>query len=198
MNFLLQISRAIDALNGGINKIVIWLVLLATLVSAGNASVRYIFHNSSNAWLELQWIMFGAIFLLGASYTFMKNGHVRVDVLYGKYPKRIQVWVDMLGTLLFLIPTCIIIILTALPWAINSFNIREMSPDAGGLPYWPVKWILPIAIFFLLLQAISETIKRIGMLTGHLPMTEYVPEEETEVAELKEAVSEIAEKKGGL
>lgn len=180
MKFLLRISRWIDALNIGVNSIVIWLVLLSTLVSAGNALFRYLFHNSSNAWLELQWIMFGAIFLLGASYTFMKNGHVRVDVLYSKYPPRVKVWVDLLGTLLFLIPTAFIILKTSMPWVSNAIKIREISPDAGGLPYWPIKLLIPVAFTLLILQAISEAIKRMGMLSGELPMPAEEVDEELE------------------
>jgi TRAP-type mannitol/chloroaromatic compound transport system permease small subunit len=190
MRFLLGISRAIDALSLGINKVVIWLVLLATLVSAGNAIVRYMLHSSSNAWLELQWIMFGAIFLFGASYTLMKNGHVRVDVLYSKYPPRVKLWVDLLGTLLFLIPTAVAILLTSLPWVTNSINTREMSPDAGGLPYWPIKLMIPVAFVLLLLQAISEVIKRLAMLTGHLEIPEYISDEVAEVQEVKAIVGQ--------
>ncbi|MER3483518.1 MAG: C4-dicarboxylate ABC transporter [Meiothermus sp.] len=188
MNFLLLISRAIDALNLNINRAVIWLVLLSTLVSAGNAVVRYALNTSSNAWLELQWFMFSGIFLLGAAYTLQKNGHVRVDVLYGRYPKRVQILVDLLGGLLFLIPMCIVIIITTLPWVSNSIRILEGSPNPGGLPWWPVKLLLPIAIFLLLLQGLSEIIKRIAMLTGHLEATQYITEEEAEVAELKAMV----------
>ena len=184
MRFLLGISRAIDAFSLNVNKVVIWLVLLATLVSAGNAVVRFTLHNSSNAWLELQWIMFGAIFLLGASYTFMKNGHVRVDVLYGKYPPRVKIWVDLLGTLFFLIPTAVVIFLTSLPWVVNSIATREMSPDAGGLPYWPIKLLIPAAFVLLTLQAVSEVIKRIAMLGGHLPIPEETVDEELEKFDL--------------
>lgn len=190
MRFLLGISRAIDALSLNINKAVVWLVLLSSLVSAGNALVRYTLHNSSNAWLELQWIMFGAIFLLGASYTLMKNGHVRVDVLYSKYPPRVKLWVDLLGTLFFLIPTAVVIFLTSLPWVANSISTREMSPDAGGLPYWPIKLLIPVALVLLILQAISEVIKRLAMLTGHLDIPEYVTEEEAEVQEVKAIVAQ--------
>lgn len=193
MRFLLGISRAIDALSLNVNKVVIWLVLLATLVSAVNALVRFTLHNSSNAWLELQWIMFGAIFLLGASYTFMKNGHVRVDVLYGKYPPRVKVWVDLLGTLFFLIPSAVVILLTSLPWVANSISTREMSPDAGGLPYWPIKLLIPVAFALLILQAVSEVIKRIAMLTGHLAIPEYKTEEEAEVQEVKALVEQKEE-----
>ncbi|MER3480876.1 MAG: C4-dicarboxylate ABC transporter [Meiothermus sp.] len=193
MRFLLGISRAIDALSLNVNKVVIWLVLLATLVSAVNALVRFTLHNSSNAWLELQWIMFGAIFLLGASYTFMKNGHVRVDVLYGKYPPRVKVWVDLLGTLSFLIPSAVVILLTSLPWVANSISTREMSPDAGGLPYWPIKLLIPVAFALLILQAVSEVIKRIAMLTGHLAIPEYKTEEEAEVQEVKALVEQKEE-----
>lgn len=185
MRFLLGISRAIDALNLGVIKLVIWLVLLCTIVSAGNALVRFTLHNSSNAWLELQWIMFGAIFLLGASYTFMKNGHVRVDIFYGKYPPRVKLWIDLLGTLFFLIPTAVVIFLTSLPWVANSISTREMSPDAGGLPYWPIKLLIPVAFILLLLQAVSEIIKRLAMLTGHLEIPQYITEEEAELQEIK-------------
>ncbi|RIH85330.1 Tripartite ATP-independent periplasmic transporter, DctQ component [Calidithermus terrae] len=195
MKALLGLSRFIDGLNAGVNRVVIWMVLLSVLVAAGNAIVRYALNSSSNTWLELQWFMFAAIFLLGASYTLQKNGHVRVDVLYSKYPPRVQVWVDMLGALLFLIPTCVVILMTTWPWAMNSFNIREMSPDAGGLPYWPIKLVLPLGIFLLMLQAVSEVIKRMAMLSGHLPMTEYVSEVEEEIAEIKEAVVENVEPK---
>lgn len=190
MKALLGLSRVIDSLNTWVNRGVIWLVLLVTLVAAGNAMVRYLLHSSSNAWLELQWFMYGLIFLLGASYTLQRNGHVRVDVLYGKYPPRLKVWVDLLGTLLFLIPTTVIIFLTTLPWVRDSISIREMSPDAGGLPYWPIKLVLPIAFALLFLQAISEFIKRLAMLTGHLEIPEYTTEEEAEVQEVKAIVEQ--------
>lgn len=190
MKALLGLSRVIDSLNTWVNRGMIWLVLLVTLVAAGNAVVRYLLHTSSNAWLELQWFMYGLIFLLGASYTLQKNGHVRVDVLYGKYPPRLKVWVDLLGTLLFLIPTTVIIFLTTLPWVRDSISIREMSPDAGGLPYWPIKLVLPIAFALLFLQAISELIKRMAMLTGHLEIPQYMTEEEAEVQEAKAIVEQ--------
>lgn len=190
MKALLGLSRVIDSLNTWVNRGMIWLVLLVTLVAAGNAVVRYLLHTSSNAWLELQWFMYGLIFLLGASYTLQKNGHVRVDVLYGKYPPRLKVWVDLLGTLLFLIPTTVIIFLTTLPWVRDSISIREMSPDAGGLPYWPIKLVLPIAFALLFLQAISELIKRLAMLTGHLEIPQYMTEEEAEVQEAKAIVEQ--------
>jgi TRAP-type mannitol/chloroaromatic compound transport system permease small subunit len=194
---LLGLSRVIDSLNTWINRGVIWLILLVTLVAAGNAVMRYGLKISSNAWLELQWFMYGLIFLLGASYTLQKNGHVRVDVLYGKYPPRLKVWVDLLGTLFFLIPTTVVIFLTTLPWVRASISIREMSPDAGGLPYWPIKLVLPIAFALLFLQAISELIKRIAMLTGHLEIPQYMTEEEAEVQEVKAIVEQNDQKEDG-
>lgn len=190
---LLGLSRVIDSLNTWVNRGVIWLVLLVTLIAAGNAMFRYLFHISSNAWLELQWFMYGLIFLLGASYTLQKNGHVRVDVLYSKYPPRLKVWVDLLGTLFFLIPTTVIIFLTTLPWVGDSIATREMSPDAGGLPYWPIKLILPAAFALLFLQAISEFIKRVAMLTGHLEIPQYMTEEEAEAEEVKALVEQKEE-----
>ncbi|WP_018467085.1 TRAP transporter small permease subunit [Calidithermus timidus] len=197
MKALLGLSRVIDSLNTWINRGVIWLILLVTLVAAGNAVMRYGLKISSNAWLELQWFMYGLIFLLGASYTLQKNGHVRVDVLYGKYPPRLKVWVDLLGTLFFLIPTTVVIFLTTLPWVRASISIREMSPDAGGLPYWPIKLVLPIAFALLFLQAISELIKRIAMLTGHLEIPQYMTEEEAEVQEVKAIVEQNDQKEDG-
>lgn len=194
MKALLGLSRVIDSLNTSVNRGVIWLVLLVTLIAAGNAVMRYGLKISSNAWLELQWFMYGLIFLLGASYTLQKNGHVRVDVLYGKYPPRLKVWVDLLGTLFFLIPTTVIIFLTTLPWVRDSIAIRELSPDAGGLPYWPIKLVLPIAFALLFLQAISELIKRIAMLTGHLEIPQYMTEEEAEVQEVKAIVEQNDQK----
>ncbi|RIH86060.1 TRAP transporter small permease subunit [Calidithermus roseus] len=194
MKALLGLSRVIDSLNTWVNRGVIWLVLLVTLIAAGNAVMRYGLKISSNAWLELQWFMYGLIFLLGASYTLQKNGHVRVDVLYGKYPPRLKVWVDLLGTLFFLIPTTVIIFLTTLPWVRDSIAIRELSPDAGGLPYWPIKLVLPIAFALLFLQAISELIKRIAMLTGHLEIPQYMTEEEAEVQEVKAIVEQNDQK----
>ena len=194
MKALLGLSRVIDSLNTWVNRGVIWLVLLVTLIAAGNAVMRYGLKISSNAWLELQWFMYGLIFLLGASYTLQKNGHVRVDVLYGKYPPRLKVWVDLLGTLFFLIPTTVIIFLTTLPWVRDSIAIREMSPDAGGLPYWPIKLVLPIAFALLFLQAISELIKLIAMLTGHLEIPQYMTEEEAEVQEVKAIVEQNDQK----
>ena len=195
MGALLGLSRWIDRLNKGVNGIALWLVLLCTLVSAGNAVFRYAFNLSSNAWLELQWFMFAAIFLLGAAYTLKENGHVRVDVMYGRYSPRTQVWVDLLGGLLFLIPTCLVVLITSIPWALNSIRIFEMSSDAGGLPFWIIKPILPIAMALLLLQGISEVIKRIAMLSGHLEMPKYVSEVEAELIEAKETVGEVVEQR---
>jgi len=169
MQALLALARGIDALNETIGRAVKWLVLLATLVSATNAGLRYGFDLSSNAWLELQWYLFALIFLLGAGYTLKHNGHVRIDVLYGRLTPRAQAWIDLLGGLLFLLPVAGL--MAWLGWAVfaESWAIQEHSPDSGGLLRWPIKLALPVGFGLLFLQGVSESIKRAAMLAGRLP-----------------------------
>ena len=178
MKTLLALARLIDALTERIGRTVIWLVLAATLVSAGNALVRYTLGESSNAWLEIQWYLFGALFLLGAGYTLKHNGHVRIDILYNQMGPRGQAWIDLAGGLLFLLPMAILLTWLAWPMFHESWVSREMSPDAGGLLRWPVKLLLPEGFALLALQGVAETIKRIGVLSGHLVLPREAPEEE--------------------
>ncbi len=168
MRPLLALSRGIDALNERLSVIADWLVLLSCLISAGNAFSRYAFSMSSNAWLEIQWYMFGALVLLGASYTLKRNEHVRVDIVYSNISTRRQIWVDIFGSVLFLLPATLI--LTYLSWPIfhNSWMQNEVSGNAGGLLRWPIKIFLPLGFALLSLQGISELIKRVAMLTGHM------------------------------
>ena len=168
MQALLALSRVIDAVNEKLGWIADALVLLSCLISAGNAFSRYAFSMSSNAWLEIQWYMFGALVLLGASYTLKKNEHVRVDIVYSNISTRKQIWVDLIGGILFLLPATLI--LTYLSWPVfyNSWEIGEVSTNAGGLVRWPIKIFLPIGFALLSLQGISELIKRVAMLTGHM------------------------------
>jgi TRAP-type mannitol/chloroaromatic compound transport system permease small subunit len=142
------------------------LVLLAGLVSAGNAMVRYAYDNSSNAWLELQWYMFAIIIMFGASYTLKKNEHVRVDILYMMMTPRQQLWLDLIGTLVFLLPGCILIGWLSLPFFMQSYAVWEHSSNAGGLLRWPIKLVMPIGFALLSLQGISEVIKRAAALQG--------------------------------
>jgi TRAP-type mannitol/chloroaromatic compound transport system permease small subunit len=169
MNHLLTLSRFIDEANRRISRVACWLVLLACLVSAGNALSRYGLNQSSNAWLEIQWYMFAAMFMLGAAYTLCKNEHVRVDVVYAHLSTRAQIWVDLLGGILFLLPAAGI--LTWLSWPVfyQVWVSGEVSSSAGGLIRWPVKLFLPLGFGLLVLQGISEVIKRTAMLTGHMP-----------------------------
>ena len=168
MQALLALSRVIDAVNEKLGWIADALVLLSCLISAGNAFSRYAFSLSSNAWLEIQWYMFGALVLLGASYTLKKNEHVRVDIVYSNISTRKQIWVDLIGGILFLLPATLI--LTYLSWPVfyNSWEIGEVSTNAGGLVRWPIKIFLPIGFALLSLQGMSELIKRCAMLTGHM------------------------------
>jgi len=168
MKLCLGLSRAIDAINERIGTVADWLVLLACLISAGNAFSRYAFGISSNAWLEIQWYMFGAVVMLGASYTLKKNEHVRVDIVYANVSTRRQIGIDIFGFILFMLPATVI--MTYLSWPIfhNSWAQGEISANAGGLIRWPVKILLPIGFFLLTLQGISELIKRIAMITGHM------------------------------
>jgi len=165
---LLALSRWIDALNGKFGWVADWLVLLSCLVSAANAFSRYAFGVSSNAWLEIQWYMFAGMVLLGASYTLRRNEHVRVDILYANVSTRRQIGIDIFGFILFMLPATII--LTYLSWPIfyNSWALGEVSSNAGGLLRWPVKILLPIGFALLTLQGLSELIKRVAMITGHM------------------------------
>lgn len=168
MNALLSLSHIIDHTNRRLSTIASWLVLLCCLISAGNALSRYGLNLSSNAWLEIQWYLFAAMFMLGASYTLCKNEHVRVDVFYAHVSTRKQIWIDLIGGLLFLLPAAAILAWLSWPVFYNSWMQGEMSSNAGGLIRWPVKLFLPLGFGLLVLQGLSEVIKRIAMLTGHL------------------------------
>jgi len=168
MKLCLGLSRAIDAMNQRIGTIADWLVLLSCLISAGNAFSRYAFNISSNAWLEIQWYMFAAVVMLGASYTLKKNEHVRVDIVYANVSTRRQIGIDIFGFILFMLPATVI--MTYLSWPIfhNSWALGEISANAGGLIRWPVKIFLPLGFALLTLQGVSELIKRVAMLKGHM------------------------------
>ena len=168
MNALLRFSRLVDILNHKFGLIANWMVLIACLISAGNAFMRYGFNMSSNAWLEIQWYLFGGMVMLGASCTLTANEHVRVDIVYGHLSTRTQIWIDIIGGLLFLLPATVIIGWLAWPMFHNSFVQNEISANAGGLLRWPIKVMIPLGFWLLSLQGLSEVIKRIAMLTGHL------------------------------
>lgn len=167
MKSLLRIATLIDALNEGAGRIACWLVLIACAISAGNAMMRYGFSISSNAWLEIQWYLFGGIVMLGAAHTLKINQHVRVDVLYSHYGERTRLWIDLLGGLLFLLPMVAIIGWLSWPMFLNSYTVGETSGNAGGLLRWPVKLLVPLGFMLLALQGISEIIKRAAALAGH-------------------------------
>lgn len=169
MTPLLRISAAIDAFTGFIGKAVSWLILLAVLISAGNAVVRKAFDMSSNAWLELQWYLFSAVFLLAASYTLQRNDHIRIDIVSGMLPKWVRNWIDLLGHILMLVPFVILMIYESYPFVLNSIRQQENSPNAGGLILWPVKALLLAGFLLLAIQAISEIIKRIAIMRGIIP-----------------------------
>ena len=167
MRALLRVSGAIDGVNERFGRIADWCVLLACLISAGNALVRYGFSFSSNAWLEIQWYLFAAMFMLGAPYTLKRNEHVRVDVIYGNLSPRLKLWVDLLGGILFLMPPVLIIGWMSWPLFYDSWQSSEVSSNAGGLIRWPVKLLLPLGFGLLALQGLSEIIKRIAALRGY-------------------------------
>jgi len=165
---LLRLSQVIDFLNERLGRIANWLVLFACLISAGNAMSRYAFDLSSNAWLEVQWYMFALIVMLGASYTLQRNEHVRVDILFLNLSPRGQLWIDILGAILFLLPACFILGWLSWPFFYQSYQVGEWSGNAGGLIRWPIKFVLPLGFALLALQGISELIKRIGALNGYV------------------------------
>ena len=168
MRPLLRISDAIDRLNQSIGGVCNWLVLAACLVSAANAMIRYAFSYSSNGYLELQWYMFAILVMFGASYTFRRNEHVRVEILYVMLSERGQLWLDLIGTLFFLIPSCLLLSYLSWPFFYDAWATLEMSGNAGGLVRWPIKFVLPAGFALLALQGVSEVIKRIAALQGEV------------------------------
>lgn len=169
MPFLLKLSTLIDQLNRGIGRSVSWCILLAAIVGAGNAIFRKFFDLSSNAWLEIQWWLFSTAFLFASSWTLQENVHVRIDVAQSMLSLRIRNVIEILGHLLFLLPTTLLLLITSFNYFSISWIQNEQSKDAGGLPQWPIKAIIPLAFGFLLLQAISEIIKQIARMRGIIP-----------------------------
>ena len=168
MAALLALSRLIDSVNEAIGKWVSWLILLSILVSAGNAVIRKAFNMSSNAWLELQWYLFGAAFLLAAAYTLKQNEHIRIDIVYGLWSRRTQHWIDLIGHMFFLMPFVLLMVYYFVPWFMLSFRSGEVSSSAGGLIIWPAKLMLLIGFSLLALQGISEIIKKIAIMRGDM------------------------------
>ncbi len=167
MRPLLAFSRGMDAVSAAFGRIADWMVLAACVVSAGNAVIRYGFSMSSNAWLEVQWYLFAATVMLGAAYTLYKNEHVRVDLLYMGYTNRTRLWVDVFGFIFFMLPAMVLLAWMTWPFFVDSFVRNEGSPNAGGLVRWPVKLMLPLGFFLMVLQGLSELIKRIALLMGY-------------------------------
>jgi len=188
LSALLSFSRLIDAFSERVGRLTYWLVLIAVLISAGNAVVRKTLNMSSNAFLEIQWYLFSAIFLLCAGYTLLKNEHVRIDVIAGRLSPKGQNIIDVIGILFFLFPMAGLILWMSIPIVENAIITSEVSPNAGGLIRWPVKILLPIGFAFLILQAISELIKRVGFLMGACPNPLVKHSGPTAEEELAEAI----------
>jgi TRAP-type mannitol/chloroaromatic compound transport system permease small subunit len=169
MQALLKLSRWIDALNERVGRSVYWLVLVAVLVSAGNALVRKVLDTSSNAFLELQWYLFSAVFLFCAGYTLLRDEHVRIDVVSGRFSRRTQAWIDVFGTVFFLLPMALAFVYLSWPVFVRTWVQQEISTNAGGLPLWPARLLVPVGFALLALQAVSELVKRIGFLRGVAP-----------------------------
>lgn len=166
MRALLAFARLIDYVNELVGRAVAWLVLVAVLVSAGNALMRYAFNVGSNAWLEIQWYLFSAVFLLAAGWALKRNAHVRIDVLAARFSPRTQAWIEIFGALFFLMPMALVILYLSWPMFVQSYAGHEMSSDAGGLVRWPVKLLIPAGFALLVLQGVSEAIKRFAFLRG--------------------------------
>ena len=168
MKQLLAISRFIETVNGQIGKKIAWLILVAVLVATMNAIVRKVFSVSSNAWLELQWMLFGAVFLLCASWTLQVKEHIRIDIVNSMLPKRVRQWIELLGHVLFMMPFALLIVYHSVPFFLRSYAINEQSLSAGGLPQWPAKGLVVIGFVMLSFQGISEIIKQVAVMRGDL------------------------------
>lgn len=196
MGALLKFSNAIDRMSGWIGKYVIWLILASTVISAVNAVVRKVFNNSSNAFLEIQWYLFAASFLIGAGYTLLHNEHVKIDVVSSKFSKRTQIKIDIFGFAAFLIPVCLAILWYGTPFFYKALISGEVSSNAGGLIRWPVYAMIPLGFTLLLLQGISELIKRMAFLQGLIEDPTVKKNEKSAEEELAESIRRLAEAKG--
>jgi len=194
---LLKLSRLIDWISEWIGKLVIWLVLAAVLISAGNAIMRKAFNISSNAYLEVQWYLYAAVFMLGAAYVFLHNGHVRIDFISSRLSKRTNAIIDAIGIVAFLIPLCVILIDLSWPYFIRAYDSGEMSENAGGLIRWPVLGLIPLGFATLLLQALSELIKRVAFLVGARDEPFSFGHEKSADEAFVEEYQSAAESKGG-
>lgn len=186
MNALLRLSRLMDALTDRLGRAARWLVLVMVLISAGNAVSRYAFNASSNAWLEIQWYLFSAIFLLCAGYALLHNQHVRIDVLASRLSARGRAWLELFGTVFFLLPMAVAILWLSWPVFLDAWHSGEVSTNANGLIIWPARLLVPVGFALLVLQALSELVKRIAFLRGLIP-------DPTEVHGSSNAVGELAE-----
>lgn len=195
MHALLKLSRAIDWLNSQVGKYVIWLILASTMISAVNAAVRKVFNVSSNAFLEVQWYLFAATFLLCAAFTLLQGEHVKIDVVYSHFSKRTQMWIDAFGFAFFLTPFCAAILWYGIPFFIKGYTSGEVSSNAGGLIRWPVYAMIPLGFGLLMLQGWSELIKRLAFLQGLIEDPTYKKVEMTAEEELAEAIRKLAEEK---
>jgi TRAP-type mannitol/chloroaromatic compound transport system permease small subunit len=195
MHALLKISKTVDWINTQIGKNVIWLILASTVISAVNAAVRKAFNVSSNAYLEVQWYLFAAAFLLASAYTLLNGEHVKIDVIYSRWSKRTQIWIDVMGFIFFLLPFCTAVLWFGVPFFLQGYRSNELSPSAGGLILWPVYAMMPLGFFLLMLQGISELIKRIAFLQGLIPDPTLKKIEKTAEEELAEAIQKLAEEK---
>jgi TRAP-type mannitol/chloroaromatic compound transport system permease small subunit len=187
---LLPVTRVIDATNKWIGKRLSWLILVAVAVSAANATVRKVFDTSSNAWLELQWVLFSVVFLLCSPWTLLDNEHIRIDILNNLFPTRLRNIIEVVGHTFFLLPLCIILIITGIPFFLGSYALNEQSLNAGGLPQWPSKALIMIAFTLLLIQGLSELVKRIAVMRALIPdpHAAQVSTIEAEVEQLVEAL----------
>jgi len=191
---LLPVSRSIDALNLRIGKWVSWLILAMVLISATNATVRKVFDTSSNAWLELQWVLFSMVFLLCSPWTLLANEHIRIDIVNNMLPKQVRNVIDVVGHALFLLPLSLLMVVTGLPFFIRSYQINEQSMNAGGLPQWPAKSLVFLGFLLLFLQGISELIKRIAIMRGLIADTATHTAHEVVVEETKRLIEDIKTK----
>lgn len=198
MQALLAISRGIDRVNAFVGKSVMWLILLAVLVSSGNAIVRKLFNWSSNSLLELQWYLFGAAFMGAAAYTLQQNEHIRIDVFYGTRTRRTQHWIDLFGHVFFTLPFVVLMTWLLIPYTLQAYNSGQISTNAGGLIIWPARAVLALGFAMLIAQALSEIVKKIAVMRGLMedphPFVSAHEAAEIEGAQLAQTVSQLADK----